>query len=353
MRILHAIQELQAGGAERLVVALSTGAREAGHVVAVAAAPGVVEAELPGPAFPLPLVARSPWRLPAAARALDRALRTFRPNVVHLHNPGIAVVAALATARGLRVPGLVSVHGIQEADLRRGARVLRAAGFPIVSCGPGVTAGLEEQGCPVAATIVNGISPAPPPADRAWVCRQLGVRPELRLVVAAGRLVPLKNHALAIRALADVPGAALAILGTGPLHDELARDAERAGVSNRVVLAGFRPDTRALIGSADAVVLPSESEGLPLVALEALAAGTPLVATSIRGIRELVDDSTAVIVPRNDEQALSAGLRQVLEDETFARRLTEAGLELAARYSEEVMVRQFLSLYETLGRRTR
>jgi glycosyltransferase involved in cell wall biosynthesis len=262
-------------------------------------------------------------------------------------------VAALATARGLRVPGLVSVHGIQEADLRRGARVLRVAGFPIVSCGPGVTAALEEQGCPVAATIVNGIPPAPPAADRAWVYRQLGVRPELRLVVAAGRLVPLKNHALAIRALADVPDAALAILGTGPLHDELERKAGRAGVADRFVLAGFRPDVRAVIGSADAVVLPSESEGLPLVALEALSAGTPLVATRIRGIRELVDDSTAVLVPRNDEQALSLGLRRVLEDKAFAGRLAASGLELAARYSEDEMILRFLSVYETLARAPR
>jgi glycosyltransferase involved in cell wall biosynthesis len=251
------------------------------------------------------------------------------------------------------VPGLVSVHGVPETDYAVAARVLRLARFPVVACGPGVAAGLEEHELNVARMIVNGVSPPPPAAERTRVFAELGLEPDLRLILSAGRLVSLKNHALAIRALAHVPGAALAVVGTGPLRGELEQDATRAGVSARVVLTGYRTDTRELIGTADAVVLPSRSEGLPLVALEALSAGTPLVATDIRGIRELVDDSTAVLVPENDEQALAAALRAVLEDDALAARLGESGRRLAARYTEEAMVEQFLSLYESLSQRAR
>jgi glycosyltransferase involved in cell wall biosynthesis len=248
------------------------------------------------------------------------------------------------------VPGLVSVHGVPESDYRAAARVLRLAGLPVVACGPGVAAGLEQGGFAVTATIVNGVSPPPPPADRSQLERELGIPAELRLVVAAGRLVPVKNHALAIRALARVPEAALAIVGTGPLRADLEREADTVGVGDRVAFPGYRPDARAVIGAADAVVLPSRSEGLPLVALEALAGGTPLVATSIRGVRELVDDSTALLVPENDEQALATALRAVLNDRALADRLAESGRRLAGRYTEEAMVEQFLALYERLSR---
>jgi glycosyltransferase involved in cell wall biosynthesis len=171
------------------------------------------------------------------------------------------------------------------------------------------------------------------------------------LVVNVGRLVPQKNQALAIRAIGEVPGAVLAVIGDGPLRVELEREIRQAGVSGRVVLAGARQDARAVMGAADAVVSSSRWEGLPLAGLEALAAGTPLVATAVRGVRELiVDGETGLLVEPDDAGALAAALRRVLGDAELAHRLGERGRRLAANYGEEKMIAAFLELYETLVR---
>lgn len=349
MRILHVIQELRTGGAERVVASLVRGSSERGHEVAVAAASGAVADELGLHPFPLPLLERRPWRVPLGAWRVLRAIRAFRPDVVHAQNPAMAVLVALATGRGRRPPALVSVHGVPEADYGPTARLLRAAGLPVVACGPGVESALAEAGCSGVETIANAVSPAPEARDRAELDCELGIPDGARLVVAVGRLVPVKNHALAIRAIASVPGATLAILGEGPLQKELAQQAASLGIADRVVLTGLRTDARAIMGAADAVVVPSVGEGLPLVALEALAARTPVVATVVRGIRELLTDGRdSLLVPAGDAAALAAALRRVLEDAALAAQLTQAGSELVAPYTEERMVDRYLDLYERL-----
>jgi glycosyltransferase involved in cell wall biosynthesis len=349
MRLMYVIQELRAGGAERIVVSLARGAQEAGHEVAVAAAPGPLAAEFGTRAFSLPLLKLRPWLVPQGALRLRAALRTWPADLIHCHNPGMAALTSLATLRGRRPPALVSVHGVPEEDYPTAARALRLAGLPTVACGPGVESALRESRYPVRATIPNGISPPPPPADRAQLEDAWGIASGQQLVVCAGRLAPPKNHALAIEAIADVPDAVLLVVGEGRLRAELERKAKEAGVADRVVFAGERPDARAIIGAADVVVLPSRSEGLPLVALEALAAGTPLVATAIRGIAELIHDGeSGLLVPPDDAPALAGALKRALSEPELITRLAEGGRRVAAEHTEERMVSQFLELYDEL-----
>jgi glycosyltransferase involved in cell wall biosynthesis len=168
-------------------------------------------------------------------------------------------------------------------------------------------------------------------------------------VLAVGRLVEQKNHALAIAALAEVPKATLAIAGDGPLHPELERLAAEHGVAGRVRFLGVRPDARALMGAADVVVMPSRWEGLSLSALEALASGTPLVATDVRGLRELVTDGREALLVPEEPEALAAALRRVLDDPELARRLAVAGRRVEGAGSDEQLVTRFLELYERLA----
>lgn len=349
MRILHVIQKLDPGGAERVLLALVIGSQAAGHEVAVAAAPGSFASGVDAELFSVPIVRRRLWRIPLAARAVDRARRAFRPDLVHAHNPVMAAAASLATRRGRRATALATLQGVPDEDYARAARLLRLAGLPVVACGPGVAAALAEHGLAARATIVNSVPAAPDPADRAVLAREWGLRDGQPLIVAVGRLARQKNHALAIKALAAVPDATLAIVGDGPLRARLDRLAEEAGVRERVVFSGVRSDARAVIGAADVLVLPSHWEGLPLVGLEALAAGTPLVATAVRGVRELVTDGeSALLVPPDDAAALAHALQRVLGDRELADRLRENGRKIAAEHSEEAMVARYLELYEEL-----
>jgi glycosyltransferase involved in cell wall biosynthesis len=351
VRILHVIQELRTGGAERIVIELARGAREAGHDVAVAAAPGSLAEEVGVPTFPMPLVGRRLGRVPGAAMSLERAMRQARPDVIHVHNPGMAAVAAVPTIRGRRVRALVTVHGVPDGDYAAASRVLRAAGLPVVACGPGVAAGLEEHRCPVTATIVNAVRPPARPADAGVLRQEWGFAEGEPLIVSVGRLVPQKNHALAIRALACVPRGVLAILGEGPDLYELRSVVEAERLVDRVAFAGLRGDATAVIGAADVVVLPSRGEGLPLVGLEALAAGTPFVAAAVRGVRELLTDGeNALLVAPDDPKALAAAIGRVLDDDDLRQRLRAGGLRLVAAHGTGAMVDAYLRLYERVAR---
>jgi glycosyltransferase involved in cell wall biosynthesis len=340
VRILQVVQELQHGGAERVVLSLAHGARTAGHEAAVAAAPGPLAAELHAEHFELPLVRRSAFGLSRAAIALRGAMRKWSPDVVHAHNPSMAVAARLAAPRSLR--GLVTLHGVPDEDYAAAARALRFSRLPVVACGPGVAAALAEQGLEVHSTVVDGVSPAPPP-DREGL-EQLA-RHTGPIVVNIGRLVPQKNQQLAMRALALVPDAKLVVIGTGPLRTEL----ENAVGLARVVFAGGRDDARSLLGAADALLLTSHWEGLPMVVLEALAAEVPVVATAVRGVSELLDDGvTACLARPDDAEDVAAALRRVLGDRELAASLAEAGHALADAFSEREMTRRYLELYERL-----
>jgi len=348
------IQELRLGGAERVTLALVRGARAAGHDVAIAAAHGDLVEEAGVTVYPLPLIRRGVRRIPGAVAALQRALRAERADLIHVHNPGVAVAASLATRRGRRTPGLVSFHGVPRADDPAAARVLRLAGLPVVACGPAVAEALAAHGLRVAETITNGVPPPPEPASRADLRAAWNVPPERPLVLSVGRLAAVKNHALAIRALANVPSATLAVVGDGPLEDELRAQATVSGVADRVVFAGARSDAWQLVGAADAVVLPSLGEGLPLTVLEALAIGTPLVATSVRGVAGLLEDEqTALLVPSNDAEAFADAITRVLNDAELARRIASNGRVLAARFDEATMVRRYLELYDRVLARAR
>lgn len=339
---------MRTGGAERVVVSLTRGAAAAGHDLAIASAGGELLAELEDvPHFTIPLLRRRAAAVPGAAAALARARRRWRPQIVHCHNPAMGVVTSLVTLRGRVSPALVSVHGVPEEDWPATARLLRLAGLPVVACGPGVATALAEHGLQAAATIWNGVSPAPQPADRAQLEREWAIEPGGRLLVTVGRLVPAKNYALAIDAIARLDGATLVLLGEGPLRDDLAAHARAAGAEDRVVFAGLRSDARAVMAAANAVLVSSRSEGLPMVVLEALASGTPVVATAVRGIREvLTNEKNALLVEPDDAEALANAAARLLADETMAARLAEAGRQLAAEHTDVAMTAGFLDLYE-------
>ena len=132
--------------------------------------------------------------------------------------------------------------------------------------------------------------------------------------IAVGRLVPLKDYPAILRAFATLPGEpSLKILGTGPEEPSLQSLAAQLGIRDRVHLAGFAQNIQPHLEAADAFVLSSRWEGLPVSVLEASAAGLPIVATDGAGTREtLLPGETGLLVPVGDAAALSTAMAAVM-----------------------------------------
>ena len=151
------------------------------------------------------------------------------------------------------------------------------------------------------------------PVDRAAAKARLGVCGTL--LVTAGWLIARKGQAIAIEALARLPGATLLVVGDGPERLSLERLAHRLGVTERARFLGQQPHEAlpGLLAAADVAVQPTEAEGLANVWVEALACGTPVVTCDVGGAREAIDHPEAGrLVPRNPE-AFAAAVEHILD----------------------------------------
>jgi glycosyltransferase involved in cell wall biosynthesis len=182
-------------------------------------------------------------------------------------------------------------------------------------------------------------NPAPAVAQlepRGAVRRRLGV--DGPTFVFVGRLVPAKNLPLAIAALTRVPAARLVVIGDGPEREALTDLIARAGVDGRVVLKGAVPRSEAntWLRAADAALLSSAWENLPHAAVEAIGAGTPVVATAVGGVPEVVEANVnGLLVPAGDEDALVEAMRSVATDAALRERLREGAAASAQRFSAD------------------
>lgn len=142
----------------------------------------------------------------------------------------------------------------------------------------------------------------------------------------------VKGHAILIEAAKDVctvvPEAAFILVGDGPLRSQLEEQVRRVGIWDHFTFLGRRKDVPEILSCGDLFVLPSFAEGLPNSVLEASAAGLPIVATSVGGIPEIIEDgATGLLIPPENPQALCAAILQLLKNPAFAAAVARAGKE--------------------------
>jgi glycosyltransferase involved in cell wall biosynthesis len=151
------------------------------------------------------------------------------------------------------------------------------------------------------------------------------------------------------------PQVRLLIVGDGPVRIDLEKlDAQlhdrNTGQESPVIFAGARQDISRLLGAVDIFVLPSLNEALPIVILEAMAVGLPVVATRVGGVPEIVQDgATGLLVAPGDEAGLLAALNRLAEDTALRAKLADAGRkQVRAQFTIEQMVRNLEIIYEEL-----
>jgi glycogen(starch) synthase len=285
-------------------------------------------------------------------------VRLPRPDVVHAHD-WVSAHAGVVLAAAHDVPLVATIHATeaglwqgwvtQPASRRRHEteRWLVGAASRTLVCSNAmrdeVVAALGAQ--PDRVDIVsNGVDRA------AWRVRArarsaareaAGVPATAPLLVLPGRVEWEKGADLAVAALTRVrrrlPGAMLVVAGAGSRTADVAAQARRLRVARAVRLVGHCPDRQlaGLLGAADVVLVPSRYEPFGLVALEAMAAGTPVVAAAVGGLADIVTDGrTGLLVPPDDASALAAAATRVLGETALRRRLTRtAAAELPRRWT--------------------
>jgi glycosyltransferase involved in cell wall biosynthesis len=335
--LLNPLERGAWGGVERWLFDLALGLRDRGHHVVSAGCPESAwtrRADESG--FP---VCRVPLRsdfAPPQARRLARFMREHGVQVVgtKLHR-GIRAggFAGLFAGR----PPVVAFMGLPET--RRGLRyalTYRCFLDRVVTLSDAMRDEIASVGGLDPATVVTipyGIRAQEydvPPGTRESVRAELGVAADAPMALAIGRMHLQKRFDLLLetfRRVADrVPGARLVISGEGRLRGDLDALRRRLGLEASVSFSGFRRDVPQVLAASDCLVMSSDFEGLPMVALEAMASSRPVVATNVGSLPAMVDHGrTGLLVPKGDVSALAEALVAVLGTRERARAMGEAG----------------------------
>jgi glycosyltransferase involved in cell wall biosynthesis len=285
--------------------------------------PGIEIESITYPALPLISRVSNGW---VSGRSLLKPIGAYAPDVVIGYWTYPEGAGAEYVARKLGKPAVIGALGTDIND-RHGVnawltrRTLNAADR-IIFVSQAMTRhaieayGVEPRRC---ATVVNGINTAVfHPQDRSRCREALSLPPDAQVVVYVGRLIEAKGLRELVTSAANMrtthPNLLTILIGEGPYHDTLKALISESGQQDRIILAGGQlPEQVAqYINAADALTLPSWSEGYPNVLVEALACGCPVVATQVGGIPEIVTSENGRLVPTKQPEALQKALSDVL-----------------------------------------
>lgn len=342
------------GGAERMVLTLCRAGSQFARFTVVTTLPGPV-AEL---------IRREGVEVLSLAdhgSSLLRCARNLRENkgrfdVFHCHGYRSAAIVALAQQRG-KIPVVRTMHGAQESGIF-------SRGYAYELCGKladhwsrarkvFVSRDLMMRmgGARSGVVIHNGVNAV----DITRMSRPNCYSDKELNVVAVGRLDSVKNFAMAIDAVSAV-GARLElrlhIIGDGPQREALISQSRNLGVEDRVSFHGFQSDVYPYLRYADALIITSRHEGIPFVLLEALSMGTPVIATSVGGIPEVVrDGKEGILIDAGDVDGLATALMNILTNKELQIQLSSAGkIRINEAFSAELMFERYQCVYGQIRR---
>jgi glycosyltransferase involved in cell wall biosynthesis len=379
LRVLHAITRLTLGGSSENTIASCVALDRAGYDCTLAAsfresdASSLVDARRRGcRVVDLPALGREvvPLADVTALVQILRLIRRERPAIVHTHTSKAGFIGRLAAAIA-RVPAVIhQPHGhlfygyygprrtaVFTALERQAARWTDRI---ITLTDRGATEhvargiGRADQYVAVPSGVPTAELRATAPA-RSEARARLGLEPDAFVVVGLGRLVPIKGFDLLVRALpavvARIPSARVLLVGDGAERRHLEAIAAALGVTERLRLTGELMEVTTPLAAADVLAVPSRNEGMGRVIVEGMAIGTPVVATAVGGIPDVVTDGECGrLVEPDDVDALAAALVELGRDDALRRKLGEAGERRAEAFSAPVASAKLLAVYAALAR---
>ncbi|HSJ64397.1 MAG TPA: glycosyltransferase [Gemmatimonadaceae bacterium] len=361
LSIVHLLAPGDAGGLESVVRALATGQARQGHIVRMVA---VLRAQGAPPSWLEPLAHEGvevvPLVLPGRRYLRERAVvaalcRELGPDVVHSHGYRPDVVGA-AGARKAGTPTVSTVHGFTGGGWknrlyeRLQLRALRAFDAVVAVAMP-LAERLALAGVPRERlhVIPNAYGGGTTFATRADARRTLGVAEDVLHIGFVGRLGREKGADVLIDAVHRLAerNLVVSIVGDGRERRALERQAAALGLEGIIRFHGLMPDAARLLRAFDLLVLSSRTEGTPIVLLEGMAAGVPVVASRVGGVPDVVTSRDALLVPPEQPELLASAIASVLRaPKAAAARANRA----SARLADIAAMEPWLDRYEQLYR---
>jgi len=311
------------------------------------------------------------------SRELERILRAGQYDVLHNH---LATYSGLPVwvAKRTGIPVVTTFHSTHLLPLNPwlklpGLRTLRSwygclsVGYAlrnsdfVTTISKGVLRSFDPDGRRTgrrARVTYYGVHlpPRPRPGDRAAFRRGLGWPEETPITIHVGAFREAKNHSGVLAAFrgarARVPAAKLLLVGQGALRPDIERAIADLGLTQAVLSLGLRDDVPRLLGLCDVFLFPSLYEGFALAAVEANAAGLPVVGSDIPGLDEAVQDQETALLHRvDDTEGMADSLAELLTNRSLSKRLGEAGRARAAsQFGMEVAMARWLEVYDECAR---
>lgn len=354
MKILHIDTATEWRGGQNQIVLTAVGQKVLGHQVEVFANTHgqlAVRGRAAGLSVPERSVGRGDFSLKTLG-GVRAALRTFSPDVIHIHESH-GLMAAILAVRGMKPrPRMIASRRV-DFPLKATSRFKYRRMDKVLAVSNAVCDVLIHGGLPSEKVLLvhEGVNDRPPiPGGRALFAA-LGIPGGAPVVGNVAQLVDHKDHATLIRAAALVlkvrPTCHFVICGDGPLKASLMDLASSLSIGAQIVFAGFRPDLDALIPVFDIFCLSSHLEGLGTSILDAMCFSRPVVATRAGGIPDaVVDGQTGRLVATRDPSALADALLETLRSEAMLRQYGLAGRARFLRHlTSDAMVAATLAAY--------
>ncbi|MDZ7859281.1 MAG: glycosyltransferase [Candidatus Krumholzibacteriota bacterium] len=358
INVLHVIDSLETGGAEKILYNLTVNMDSEKYRVSVCSMEDVrdtfIVKKLENKGFTIHFPGRKKAFDPELLRNIHNIIRKESIDIVHCHVGGefYGHVAAVAT----RASVITTLHGVFPYSFKQRA-IIKLCGLFKKNYKVAVSKELKSlYRCND--LIYNGVHISSPGSATNKIYPGLRDSSEQILVGIIGRLSVVKNHKNFLDAAAIISpkytNVQFLIIGDGPLFSKLKKYARDKGLSERVVFTGSREDIPSILTQMDISVLSSNSEGLPMVILESMAASKPVVATEVGGIPELIiNGETGILVKPRNSIALADGITKLVESQHLRDSMGEAARSRIKKYfSTDIMIKKYCSVYSKILKNT-
>jgi glycosyltransferase involved in cell wall biosynthesis len=365
-KVLHVIDSLDLGGAQTLLLDIVRHADHSHFDIQVACmhGHGVFVEDFENAGIKVHSLSRSKWP-PHYISNLFRLNKSFQPDILHFHLFGSNLIAkplaALLGKRRLVVHDHCNDAGRKNPLLLFADALTNRVSSKVIAVAESIRSFLicyEGIDRDRVITLPNGVDvQAFVPAsetDKQDAREALGISTDAIVIGGVGRLIEQKNFVRFLEVAAHIlnkkPNVIFVIAGTGPQFDLLRERAVRLNISNYVRFLGHVSDRIVLYQALDVLLITSDFEGTPMVLLEAMASGVPVVSQSLDGIGEVCTNTLdAMLVAIGDESGLVTAINRLLADEKLAKGLSEnARKTILDRYDIKKLVRKIEAVYEVV-----